>query len=347
MESLFINIAPIGNVYVTQSQSKFLLLIGGLFLNQKRVIITDPVHTDGKKLLKDAGFIVDERFGENPSVLKKLLKDYDVLIVRSATKATRDLIAESSLEVIGRAGVGLDNIDMEAAKECNITVLNTPNAPSVSVAELVIGLIIALFRNIPLADKGLKEGKWLKKELMGLELKEKTLGIVGFGNIGAEVAKRAKPFEMNILAFDVLDNALENAKRMNVEPLGPSKDALATLLTKSDVITLHVPLLPETYHMISEREFSFIKEGVYLINTSRGGVIDEKALLKALRSGKVAGAALDVFETEPPSDLELIKEPNVISTPHIGSTTKETQKNASVTLAQKIIDFYGSRYEFR
>ncbi len=309
-------------------------------MNKKRVIITDPVHADGIKMLKAAGFTVDERIGESPSMLKELVQDYDILIVRGATKVTRDLLAESALQVIGRAGVGLDNVDLDAAEEYNIKVFNTPNAPSVSVSELVIGLIIALFRHIPRADKGLKEGKWLKKKLKGLELKGKTLGIVGFGNIGVEVAKRAKSFEMNILAYDVLDSALETAKRMNVEPFGPSKDALEALLRIADVITLHVPLLSSTRHMISEREFSLMKEGVYLINASRGGVVDEKALLEAIRSGKVAGAALDVFEEEPPGKIDLINEPNVIGTPHIGSTTKETQRNASITLAQTIIDYY-------
>jgi len=309
-------------------------------LNKKHVIITDPVHADGIKMLKAAGFTVDERIGESPSMLKELIQDYDILIVRGATKVTRDLLAESALQVIGRAGVGLDNVDLDAAEEYNIKVFNTPNAPSVSVAELVIGLIIALFRHIPRADKGLKEGKWLKKKLKGLELKGKTLGIVGFGNIGVEVAKRAKSFEMNILAYDVLDSALETAKRMNVEPFGPSKDALEALLRIADVITLHVPLLSSTRHMISEREFSLMSEGVYLINASRGGVVDEKALLKAIRSGKVAGAALDVFEEEPPGKIDLINEPNVIGTPHIGSTTKETQRNASITIAQTIIDYY-------
>ncbi len=309
-------------------------------MNKKRVIITDPVHADGIKMLKAAGFTVDERIGESPSMLKELVQDYDILIVRGATKVTRDLLAESALQVIGRAGVGLDNVDLDAAEEYNIKVFNTPNAPSVSVAELVIGLIIALFRHIPLGDVGLKEGKWLKKKLKGLELKGKTLGIVGFGNIGVEVAKRAKSFEMNILAYDVLDSALETAKRMNVEPFGPSKDAIEALLRIADVITLHVPLLPSTHHMISEREFSLMKEGVYLINASRGGVVDEKALLEAIRSGKVAGAALDVFEEEPPGKIDLINEPNVIGTPHIGSTTKETQRNASITLAQTIIDYY-------
>jgi len=309
-------------------------------LNKKRVIITDPVHADGIKMLKAAGFTVDERIGESPSMLKELIQDYDILIVRGATKVTRDLLAESALQVIGRAGVGLDNVDLDAAEEYNIKIFNTPNAPSVSVAELVIGLIIALFRHIPRADKGLKEWKWLKKKLKGLELKGKTLGIVGFGNIGVEVAKRAKSFEMNILAYDVLDSALETAKRMNVEPFGPSKDALEALLRIADVITLHVPLLSSTRHMISEREFSLMSEGVYLINASRGGVVDEKALLKAIRSGKVAGAALDVFEEEPPGKIDLINEPNVIGTPHIGSTTKETQRNASITIAQTIIDYY-------
>ncbi|MFX1466781.1 MAG: hydroxyacid dehydrogenase [Promethearchaeota archaeon] len=309
-------------------------------MNQKRILITDPVHDDGINMLKAAGFTVDERYGESLSVIKELVREYDVLIVRSATKVTREMLAESSLQVIGRAGVGLDNIDLEAAQEHNITIFNTPNAPSVSVAELVIGLIIALFRHIPIGDKGLKEGKWLKKELQGLELKGKTLGIVGFGNIGLEVAKRAKSFEMTVLAYDVLDSALENAKRMDVEPFGPSKDALDAILRNADVITLHVPLLPSTYHMIGEREFSLMKDGVYLINASRGGVIDEKALLEAIRSEKVAGAALDVFEKEPPGKSELINEPNVIATPHIGSNTKETQKNASLILAKKIIDFF-------
>jgi D-3-phosphoglycerate dehydrogenase len=208
-----------------------------------RILVTDPVHPDGIKLLKDAGFVVDERFGETPSVLKEMLKEYDALIVRSATKVTREILVESSLKVIGRAGVGLDNIDMGAAKEYNITVFNTPNAPSVSVAELVIGFIIALFRHIPQAHRGLVEEKWLKKKLMGLELKGKTLGIVGFGNIGVEVAKRAKSFEMTVLAYDVLDSALETAKQMNIEPFGPSKDALDALLRNADIVTIHVPLL--------------------------------------------------------------------------------------------------------
>jgi D-3-phosphoglycerate dehydrogenase len=304
-----------------------------------RILITDPVHPSGIKLLKDAGFVVDERFGETPSVLKELLKEYDVLIVRSATKVTREMLAESSLKVIGRAGVGLDNIDMEAAKEYNIAVFNTPNAPSVSVAELVIGLIIALFRHIPQAHRGLVEGKWLKKKLEGFELMGKTLGIVGFGNIGVEVAKRAKSFEMTVLAYDVLDSALENAKRMNVEAFGPSKESLDALLRTADIISIHVPLLSSTYHMIGEREFLLMKDGVYLINASRGGVVDEQALLKAIRSGKIAGAALDVFEKEPPGKMELLNEPNVIGTPHIGSATKETQKNASIIIAQKIIDY--------
>jgi D-3-phosphoglycerate dehydrogenase len=305
-----------------------------------RILVTDPVHSEGIKKLKEAGFVVDERFGETPSVLKELLKEYDILIVRSATKVTSEMLAEASLKVIGRAGVGLDNIDLEAAKERNITVFNTPNAPSVSVAELVIGLIIALFRHIPQANRGLEEGKWLKKKLKGIELKGKTLGIVGFGNIGEEVAKRAKSFEMNIVAYDVLDSALENAKRMNVEAFGPAKDSLDALLRIADVITIHVPLLSSTYHMIGEREFSLMKDSAYLINTSRGGVVDEKALLEAIRSGKISGAALDVFEKEPPGKIELLNEPNVIGTPHIGSATKETQKNAAIRLAQKIIDHF-------
>ena len=224
-------------------------------------------------------------------------------------------------------------------------MINAPEAPTYSVAELVIGLMIAALRGIPRGDMALKEGKWIKKELLGRELNGKTLGIVGFGRIGQEVAKRALAFNMKVLTYDVIGELAKKAEELGVEFVGTTKEALYKLLKESDIITLHVPLLPSTYHMIGREEISLMKNGAVIINTSRGGIIDEKALYEALKEGKIAAAALDVFENEPPTDvsLKLAQLPNVVATPHIGASTEEAQRKAATIIAQKIIDHFSSK----
>ncbi len=271
-----------------------------------------------------------------PEVLKEKVEEFDVLIVRSATKVTREIIERGKkLRIIARAGVGLDNIDLEAAKERNIKVLNTPGASAPSVAELTIGLMLAVSRHIPRGTMGLKEGKWEKKQLQGHELLGKTLGIIGFGNIGYEVAKRAKAFGMEIIAYDVVQNPRD---------LDVTFVDLDELFKRSDYITLHVPLNPQTKHLINEESIKKMKDGVFIINAARGGVVDEKALYEALVSGKVKGAALDVFEVEPPNDdlrMKLLALDNVVATPHIGASTVEGQKRVGMEIVEKVIEELG------
>ena len=311
-----------------------------------KILVSDPLHPDGIKMLRDAGFEVIEQPDISYDELKEKIKDFEVLIVRSRTKVTREIIESAEkLTLIARAGVGLDNIDVKAAQEKNIAVINAPEAPTYSVAELVIGLMIAALRGIPRGDMALKEGKWIKKELLGRELNGKTLGIVGFGRIGQEVAKRALAFNMKVLTYDVIGELAKKAEELGVEFVGTTKEALYKLLKESDIITLHVPLLPSTYHMIGREEISLMKNGAVIINTSRGGIIDEKALYEALKEGKIAAAALDVFENEPPTgvSLKLAQLPNVVATPHIGASTEEAQRKAATIIAQKIIDHFSSK----
>ncbi len=311
-----------------------------------KILVSDPIHPDGIKMLRDAGFEVIEQPDISYDELKEKIKDFEVLIVRSRTKVTREIIESAEkLTLIARAGVGLDNIDVKAAQEKNIAVINAPEAPTYSVAELVIGLMIAALRGIPRGDMALKEGKWIKKELLGRELNGKTLGIVGFGRIGQEVAKRALAFNMKVLTYDVIGELAKKAEELGVEFVGTTKEALYKLLKESDIITLHVPLLPSTYHMIGREEISLMKNGAVIINTSRGGIIDEEALYEALKEGKIAAAALDVFENEPPTDvsLKLAQLPNVVATPHIGASTEEAQRKAATIIAQKIIDHFSSK----
>ena len=298
-----------------------------------RVLVCDPVKNVGIEMLREAGFEVDVRPEITPDQLSRVIRNYDVLIVRSRTKVTRQLIERAErLKVIGRAGVGLDNIDVEAAEKRGITVLNTPEAPADSTAELTIGLILALARKIPSADKSMKEGRWLKGRLKGWQLKGKTIGLIGLGNIGLRVARLAKAFGMKILFTKRTPPSPEVLKELEAEFV-PLED----LLRRSDVVSIHVPLTEETRGMIGERELSLIKEGAVLINTSRGAVVDEEALLNALQSGRLGGAALDVYTVEPPKDLRLIKLPNVVCTPHIGAQTDEAQVEASRLIAEKII----------
>ena len=299
-----------------------------------KVLVCDPVHEDGIKILKDAGFEVDVNPNISYEELKEKVRDYNVLVVRSRTKVTREIIeAGENLRVVGRAGAGIDNIDVEAAKEKGIIVLNTPEAPAIAVAELTMGLLLSLARQIPRADRSMKEGKWAKKEFKGWQLNGKTFGIVGLGHIGEKVARLAKAFGMKILITKRTPPSPEILKELEAEFV-----PLDELLRRSDIISLHVPLTPQTRHMIGEREIQLMKNGAFIINTSRGAVIDEKALFNALKSGKLGGAALDVYEIEPPRDYSLMRLPNIVCTPHIGAQTVEAQRAAATLLAQKIVD---------
>ena len=319
------------------SQVKILYLIDGeLNLKTKKIIVCDSIHEEGIEKLKKAGFEVDV----NPTItleqLTKIVSKYDALVVRSRTKVTKEIIeAGRRLSVIGRAGVGLDNIDRGTAEKKGIMVFDVPGASANAAAELTIGLIVSLARTIPRADHSMKEGKWLKKQLMGWELRDKTLGIIGLGNVGGRVAKIAKALGMKILITKRTPPASELLRELEAEFV-----LLKELLQRSDVVTIHVPLTPQTKHMIGAQEIELMKKGAFLINTSRGAIVDEKALLNALKSGKLGGAALDVYEIEPPKDLSLIKLPNVICTPHIGAQTERNQMITAVSIAEKIINFF-------
>ena len=241
------------------------------------------------------------------------------------------ICSASRLKVIGRAGVGVDNIDLEAAKKHNITVVNAPMSTSLAVAELTFGLLLALAREIPRADAGMKQGKWLKKELEGVELNGKTLGVIGFGRIGVEVGKRAAAFGMNVIAYDPLISE-DDIKQRGAEPV-----SIQDLYAWSDFISLHLPLTVQTRDMIGKLAFSEMKDGVRLVCAARGGIIDESALVAALNSGKVAGAALDVCGVEPPGLTETVSHPRVIATPHIGAQTAEAQSRASEDIASEVL----------
>jgi len=301
-----------------------------------KVLISDPIDIDGIEKLKDRGFEVDVHSSISIEELEKIIPIYDVLIVRGRTKVTREIIERGKrLKVIGRAGTGLDNIDSEASKERAIALLNTPEAPADSVAELTIGITLALLRKITLGDRSMKDGKWLKKELEGSLLKGRTLGLVGLGNIGVRVAKIAKAFNVRILITKRTPPSSELLEMLEARFV-----SLQELLEQSDIVSVHVPLNKQTYRMIGSRELSLMKKGAFLINTSRGAIVDEEALLDALTTGKLAGAALDVYEYEPPPNHKLIKLPNVVCTPHIGAQTEEAQKAASILIAEKVIEFF-------
>ena len=302
-----------------------------------RFLICDPVHEEGIRKMKEKGFDVDTKPEISTEELKKIVPDYDVLIVRSRTKVTTEIIrCGKRLKIIGRVGVGLDNVDVRSAEEMGITVLNTPETAATAVAELTIGLTLSLARKIPQADRSMKEGKWIKKELEGWQLKGKTLGLIGFGNIGMKVAEIAKSFGMRILV-----NKRTPPSQELLEKTGARFVPLEELLKESDIVSLHVPLTKETCKMIGARELNLMRDGAFLINTSRGAIIDEEALWKALQSGKLGGAALDVYESEPPTDHRLINLANIVCTPHIGAQTEEAQRDASIRLAEKIINMLG------
>ncbi len=293
----------------------------------KKVLLADSLDKEAIDKLKALPqFDVTLKTGQDEAELVKTIPGFQAVVVRSATKITRKVIeAATNLELIVRAGIGLDNIDCEAAKEKGIQVANTPAATSISVAEHAFGLMLAAVRQHGRANLSMKEHKWEKKAISGTELYGKTLGLIGLGRIGKEVAKRALAFGMKVIAYDVVKIETE----LDVKQVG-----LAELLEQADILSLHLPLTKETRHMISRPEFDKMKNGVILVNAARGGIVDEAALLEALNSGKVRAAAIDVFEKEPPVDYSLIDHPHVIATPHIGAAAEEGQKRAGLEVVK-------------
>jgi D-3-phosphoglycerate dehydrogenase len=290
-----------------------------------KVLVSDKIFEEGIKILEEKGYQVTRAWDTPKNDLPKIIGDYDVLIVRSATKVKGKLLDNAKkLRVIGRAGEGLDNIDYERAKNMGITLVNTPHVSYMSVAELTIGHLLALARRIVQGTTTLREGKWEKEKLMGTEVNGKTLGVIGCGYIGKTVERLAMTLGMKVLPVEecVYDRFVP----------------LAEMLPQADFITIHVPLTPHTQHMISTKEFNLMKKGVMIIDCSRGGVVDQEALYEALVSGKVAGAALDVFEDEPPKNSKLLTLDNVIATPHIGAQTYEAQMRASIQIAKRVIE---------
>ncbi len=301
-----------------------------------KVLISDSLSKEAVEILqKEKDLTVDVNTKLTPEQLKDCIKDYDALVVRSGTKATKEIIeAADKLKIIGRAGVGLDNVDVEAASKKGIIVVNTPAGNTISTAEHAFTMMLALSRNIPAADLSMKKGEWERKKFMGHELYGKTLGICGLGRIGTEVAKRAISFGMKILAYDPY-LSMDRAKELGMEPAD-----LDTLFKNADYITVHTPLTEQTNHMISDKQFDMMKKNVRLINCARGGIIDEAALVRAVEAGKVAGAALDVFEDEPPQkDNKLLKLDKVILTPHLGASTEEAQTNVAIEVANTVRDY--------
>ncbi len=297
-----------------------------------KILLTDGLEENGKVLLRKSTELVDQA-GISAEELLTVIGEYDALIVRGRTKVNAAVLeAGKKLKVVGRAGVGVDNIDLIAAKEKKVTVVNSPLATTVAVAELTLSLMLSIVREIPRADSSMKAGKWLKKEFEGAELYGKTLGVIGFGRIGAAVAARARAFEMKVIAYDPLVSAEEISKR------GGIPVSLDELYQQSDMITMHMPLTPDSKGMLNAVAFSQMKQGVYIICAARGGVIDETALLDAINAGKVSGAALDVFATEPPGMNDLVAHPRVIDTPHIGAQTVEAQARAANDIAEEVLN---------
>ena len=298
-----------------------------------KVIICDTIDDAGVTILKKAGLIVEYKPDIESDELMTSVRDCDVIIVRSRTKITKKVIDSASIvKIIARVGVGLDNIDTNYAESKGIKILNASEAAMNAVSELVIGHMLALSRNIPKANDGIKNGKWLKKELVGGELRGKYLGIVGVGNIGRNVGRIAKCLRMNLLGYDIYP-----INQDYVREVGLIKTDLRTLLENSDFVTFHVPLTEKTRHLINSETLSYMKPTAFLINTSRGEIVDEESLFRALSDKRIAGAALDVFEVEPPTNINLLQLPNIICSPHIAAQTKEAQELASTVIAEKVI----------
>ena len=300
-------------------------------MSDYRVLVTDGLEEIGQAILRSTTH-VDDRSGISPEELLQVVMKYDAMIVHSRTKVTAQVFATAEqLKVIGRAGVGVDSIDLEAAQAHGVTVVNAPTSTSLAVAELTLGLMLALAREIPRADAGMKNGEWLKEGLAGTELSGKTLGIIGMGRIGTEVGMRATAFGMTILGYDPLIPSEEITRR------GARPVSLDELYANADYISLHLPLIDETRSMVDEQAFGWMKRGVRIVCAARGGIIDEVALLAALESGQVAGAALDVYASEPPGASDLVRHPKVIATPHVGAHTAEAQSRAAEDIAHEVL----------
>ena len=300
-----------------------------------KVLISDNLGEVGIQIFeKEEGIAVDVKTGLDPEELKKIIGEYDALAIRSATKVTADLLAEAKkLKVVGRAGIGLDNVDIPAATKRGIAIMNTPGGNVVTTAEHAIAMMMSLTRNIPQGTSSLKEGRWDKKKLQGREIYNKVLGVVGYGNIGAIVADRARGLRMNVIVYD------PNVTAEKIEKAGFESVSLEELYKRSDYITVHVPKMKSTIGLLNKEAFAQMKDGVMVINCARGGIVDEADLYEAIKSGKVAGAALDVFETEPPGQSPLFELDTVIGTPHLGASTKEAQTNVAVAVAEQIIAY--------
>lgn len=297
-----------------------------------KILVCDKTEMDAIERMRAAGLTVDTNFEITPDELPKVLPAYDGCVVRSRTKIRQPLIDLCpNLKVIVRGGVGLDTIDAEYARSKGITVMNTPKASSASVAELTIAFMFALARSVYQATATMKAGKWEKKSFEGDELGGKTLGLIGIGNIGLEVARRASALGMKVIAYDPYVKEAAGVKLVKLDDL----------LSMSDFISLHLPKTKESADMIGKVQFEKMKSGVRLINCARGGIINEQALFDALASGKVGGAALDVYAEEPPTDWKLVKLDNVICSPHIGAATREAQGRVGAEVAEKLIEFAG------
>lgn len=301
-----------------------------------KILVSDKIAGEGLEILKDGGnFNVDYKPEITLEELTQTIGEYDALVIRSRSKVPASVLEKAKkLKVIGRAGVGVDNIDVPTATRLGIIVMNTPDGNTISAGEHAFSMLMAMARNIAYADKSMKEGKWEKKILTGVELYGKTLGVIGLGRIGKAVAKRALAFEMRVLCFDPVVSPEE------IEKLGLIPATLEEIIKGSDFITVHAPLNDKTRGMIGEEQFKYMKKTVRIVNCARGGIVDEVAVLKALDEGKIAGAALDVFSKEPlPEDSPLRKNPKILLTPHLGASTVEAQEKVAVQVAQQIVTF--------
>ena len=300
-----------------------------------KILISDPLAQEGVKIFKDQGFEVEVKTGLSPEDLKAAIKGVHGLVIRSATQVTADLLsAADQLKVVGRAGTGLDNVDIPAATAKGVIVMNTPGQNSNAAAELAMGHIFALSRHIARGHRGVKEGKWEKKQLRGREVKGKTLGILGLGNIGRILAELGKGVKMKVIGYDPFLSA-EHVKARGAEPV-----SFDELVAHSDYLSIHVPKTKETAGLFNAATLAKMKDGAYLINCARGGIVDEAALCDALGSGKLSGAALDVFEKEPlPADSRIMYADDVVCTPHLGANTHEAQINVAVAVAQQMSKF--------
>ncbi len=301
-------------------------------MNQS-VLICDAVDPILNNILQKNGLRISYEPEITTDQINEKIGNFEIVIVRSRTKLTKEMINKANkCKIIARVGVGLDNIDVEAAQTKGIRVINAAEGAMNAVAELVLGLMLSLAREIPKADRELRNGKWLKKELIGTELSGKYLGIVGLGNIGKKLAKHARALNMNILGYDVIPIPEDFSREVSL-----IKTDLETLLSSADYVSFHVPFTESTHHLVNSERIAKMKKTAYIINTSRGEIIDEGALYAALKEGKIAGAALDVFEKEPATGNKLATLPNVICTPHIGAQTREAQALAANVIAEKII----------